>query len=162
MTLLVTGSVLIHLWGAQLGIVAFLIEFTFPRLISTNSWVRVLDNQRADRYSAYGVLQDRKTDKAIPHALVHIHEPDDYLWLNAASYLGSRQRPEAIPYLIKSLRHSAWRSVDERIDSLTKLTGEDFGDDFGKWQEWYLSAAPDVVPDWDASLGHRPQHHQSD
>ena len=129
----------------------------WPRLISTESWVRVLDDPTADRYNAYTILRRRNTDKAIGRALEHIKEEDDYLWLNAASYLGSRHHFAATPYLIKSIRHTASRSVEDRIADLEVITNKNFGYDFEKWQEWYLSTNPEVIPDWDSSLGHNPK-----
>ena len=156
-SLLLIGLLCIHVWGAQLGRLSLFIEHVCPGLISTDSWVRALDDSSTDRNSAYNVLQQRQTDKAIELALRHIRDDDAYLWLNAASYLGSRSRPEATPYLIKSIRHTAWRSVEDRVDDLKRITGEDFGLDFMKWKYWYLSTNPEVVPDWNFALGHNPK-----
>ncbi|MEO0452709.1 MAG: hypothetical protein AAFY98_01060, partial [Verrucomicrobiota bacterium] len=146
-----------HFFGAQSGSLGMFIEISVPRLISTNSWIRSLEaDPTGHGYSIYGFLQKRETDAAIEHALEHIHSDDDYLWLNAATYLGSRGKREAIPYLIKSLRHTASYSIQERIIILERLSGQRFGADFFAWKTWYLSTNPNQIPDWESALGHRP------
>lgn len=155
--LVLLGMISVHFWGAYLGTIGMAVEHFCPGLIRTNSWVSVLDDDpSAYGYSIYGILEKRRTDAAVEYALEHIHSDDAYLWLNAASYLGSRERKEAIPYLIKAIRHTAWRSVDKRVDHLQHLTGQSLGRDFHAWKKWYMSTSPDVIPDWDESLGHSP------
>jgi hypothetical protein len=77
--------------------------------------------------------------------------------MNAASYLGSRGHKEAIPYLIKALRHTAWRSDDERVELLRQLTGETFGNSFEDWSNWYRAQPNPIQIDWESSLGHAPR-----
>lgn len=148
----------VHFFGAQMGSLGMFVEHFYPGLIRTKSWIQCLeDDPTAHGYSVYGYLEKRKTDAAVEHALEHIYSGDDYLWLNAATYLGSRGNREAIPYLIKSIRHTASRSVDERVSQLQSLTNQDFGEDFERWRAWYISTSPNVIPDWDDSLGHAPK-----
>jgi len=129
-----------------------------PELISDEAWRQsVADDPTAHGYSGYGILQDRKSDVAIEEGLRDIHSEDGYVWMNAASYLGSCGRKEAIPYLIKALRHTAWRSDDERVELLRLLTGETFENSFEDWFKWY-DAQPNPIPiNWESSLGHSPR-----
>lgn len=146
---------LVHFRGGQLGMIGSMIEHFYPSLISTNSWIRALESEpTSEGYSVYGYLERRKTDAAVEHALNHIHSEDAYLWLNAATYLGSRNRTEAIPYLIKSIRHTAWRSVSDRTANLSHITGQTFGTNFDDWRLWYETTYPEHQIDWDSSLGH--------
>lgn len=141
-----------------MGTTGMFIEHSYPGLISTSSWIHCLeDDPTAHGYSIYGFLERRRTDAAIEIALEHIKSDDDYLWLNSAIYLGSRDRKEAIPYLIKSIRHTASVSVEDRIRILERLSGKNFGSDFSTWRKWYISNKPQVIPDWESSLGHNPK-----
>tara|TARA_B110000003_G_scaffold217748_1_gene217304 strand:- start:114 stop:635 length:522 start_codon:yes stop_codon:yes gene_type:complete len=154
----ISALAVIHFFGGQLGGLGMFIEYSNPRLISTSSWVRSLESDpTAHGYSVYNFLEERGTDAAVDLALTHIKSDDPYLWLNAATYLGSRSRNESIPYLIKAIRHTAWRSADERIEMLRKLSRESIDSDFEAWKMWYLSTSPSIIPDWDTSLGHSPK-----
>ena len=148
-------GVLVHLFGAQLGgFFSYSFERQFPGFISDRSWLAVVSNpERYDAYSGYGVLEERESDIAIPIARKHIHSSDPYLWLNAATYLGSRGDSEAVPFLIKSLRHYASRSIEERAELLSKLTGVSFGTDFFAWRDWYRVTEAPMQLDWTAALG---------
>ena len=129
-----------------------------PVLISDEAWREsIAKDPTADGYSGYGILQDRGSDAAIGEALRDLKSADAYVWLNAASYLGSRGRSEAIPYLIKALRHSAWRSDEERLAFLRKLTGQTFGNDFEMWRKWYEARPDRIEMDWKSSLGGAPR-----
>lgn len=162
LTAIIAGIVIVHFYGAKLGSLGIFVETFAPGLIRTESWIECLeDAPTAHGYSIYGFLEKRKTEKAIDLALEHIYSDDAYLWLNASTYLGTMQRRESVPLLIKSIRHTAWRSQKERIELLTSITGQDYGDDFVAWKEWYLSSSPEFIPDWDSSLGHSPQTNQS-
>jgi tetratricopeptide (TPR) repeat protein len=86
-----------------------------------------------------------------------LNSTDDYEWLNAAHRLGRRGSELAIPYLIKGLRHRAWRGDEERIWYLRKITGQDFGSDFVRWKQWWESRHPGVAFDWVSYLGSPPR-----
>jgi len=156
-TITIISVILLHFWGAQMGSLGLMIEFSYPGLIRTDSWIRCLEKDpTAHGYGIYSVLEKRDTDKALSHALQHIHSSDDYLWLNASIYLASQDRVEAIPYLIKSIRHTAQYSLNKRIELLEQLSHQQFGKDFSSWKNWYLSTHPAIIPDWESSLGHSP------
>ncbi|MDF1814665.1 MAG: hypothetical protein P1V20_20835 [Verrucomicrobiales bacterium] len=133
-------------------------EFTAPHLISDEAWRRsIAEDPTAHGYSAYGILQKRGSDVAIKEGLRDLLSDDAYVWMNAASYIGSRGHSEAVPYLIKALRHTASRSDGERIDLLQKLTGQSFGNDFERWRSWYNDQPGALELNWDSSLGHSPR-----
>ena len=129
-----------------------------PDLISDEAWREsIAKDPSAHGYSGYSILKDRNSDAAIPEGLRDLKSKDAYVWLNAALYLGSRKRPEAVPYLIKALRHSAWRSDEETVRLLQGLTGQTFGNEFKKWRDWYETQQDRIELDWDSSLGSSPR-----
>jgi HEAT repeats len=135
-----------------------IISRSFPGLIPSNSYVRNLyspDTQLVLEGLYY--LAKRRDPVAVPRAIDLLKSNDDYVWLNAARYLGACKRPEAVPYLIKALRHTAWRDDAERIQYLRDITGLDFGADFTRWQQWWLSSHPDAQFDWVTHLGPNPR-----
>jgi hypothetical protein len=160
----VLALMVIHYYGAQLGTVGFMAEHFLPGIVSSQSYKRaVMHPESYDAYSAYDILGQRRSEVAHHIALQQLSSTDDYLWMNAAHYLGSIGDPASIPYLIKALRHTAWRSDEVRRQLLVKLTSKDFGTDFMKWQQWWLSQHPDVQMDWESHLGFQPrlQHEKS-
>lgn len=133
-------------------------EHFVPGLITDEAWRRsIAEDPTAHGYSGYGILQDRRSDVAIDEGLRALSSDDAYVWMNAASYLGSRGRTEAIPYLIKALRHSAWRSDEERVEILKNLTGQTFGNSCDAWYEWYIVQNDAIELDWESSLGDTPR-----
>jgi hypothetical protein len=148
----------IHFYGAQLGMIGFMADHFLPGIVSSKSYERaVMHPDRDDAYSAYGVLGKRRSPVARDIAMQQLHSEDGYLWLNAARYLGCIREPAAVPYLIKAFRHTAWRADEERRQLLTALTGKDFGTDFAKWRQWWVSQHPDFQIDWDSHLGFNPR-----
>ncbi len=146
----------IHFYGAQLFF-AFLIEHSYPGLISDESWHRaIINNPKSHGYSCFGILEDRGSDCAVETCIPLLKSRNPYIWLNVATYLGSRGRKEAIPYLIKSIRHRASFSKNERIAMLEKLTGQKFGADIIKWIKWYQKTEHPITIDWDSELNWRP------
>lgn len=102
-------------------------------------------------------LSNRKDPSGVPQALVLLESSDDYVWLNAATYLGTCDKKESVPYLIKGIRHTAWRTKDERLLMLQHLTGQKFGNDFSTWQNWWENeSGNDTTLVWDAGLGPNP------
>lgn len=157
---LIVGAVLavIHLRGDQLGAFGNLAYDVAPNLISSESFLRTIEERKdmGKVYDAYYVLAKRNDPIAISHAFQDLNSKDAYLWLNAASYLGKLQRSESIPYLIKALRHSAYLSAPERAEMLQAMTGEQIGVDFVRWREWYEARQPDSQMNWESFLGPRP------
>ena len=135
-----------------------MVEHFARQLMNNEAWREsIAEDPTAYGYSGYGILRERKSDAAIQEGLGDIRSEDAYVWINAASYLGSRGRKEAIPYLIKALRHSASRSDDERVELLRQLTGERFGNSFEEWFNWYAAQPDSVQIDWESSLGRAPR-----
>jgi hypothetical protein len=104
-------------------------------------------------YDSLNILTQRKDPMAVYFEIDMLQSDDDYEWLNAAIYLGACGRQEAVPYLIKALRHTAVRSHDQEAGYLAALTGQNFGTDFEKWKSWWETMHPDSKMDWDSNLG---------
>lgn len=118
----------------------------------------------SDMYSAdEGVIREclwelhaRKDMRGISRAIELLEHPDDYVWLNAALYLGAMGRSESVPYLIKALRHTAARSDIDTIRYLRALTKQDMAD-FEQWRQWWTATHPDFRIQWETHLGERPR-----
>lgn len=137
---------------------AAFVEHLLPSVIPAGSYARNLDSPDPDLVrESLAHLASRKDPIAVPQALPLLKSTDDYIWLNAAHYLGVCGQQEAVPYLIKALRHTAWRADAERVKSLQALTGQSFGSDFAQWQQWWLQQHPEAAPDWSSDLGHKPR-----
>ena len=156
---LIAVLALIYFRGAQLGFVGGLTDHLIPGAVSSGSYLKVIEERTnlSDVYDAYYTLGKRKNPIALEPALEDIHSDDDYLWLNAGHYLGILRREEAVPFLIKALRHTAWRSDEERVARLQGITGQEYGNDFEEWKRWWVSENPAEPMDWSSSLGFRPR-----
>lgn len=135
-----------------------LVEQMYPGFVPATGWARNLHSSDIEliRESLY-FLTKRKDPIGVARAIQLLSHPDDYIWLNAALYVGACKRQESVPYLIKALRHTAWRSDAETAQHLRALTGADYGTDFARWQQWWLASHPDSSLDWDSHLGHSPR-----
>jgi hypothetical protein len=135
-----------------------LFEHLSPGLVPSSSYVNNLKSDDPDLVrESLGYLSSRKDPAGIPNALPLLKSQDDYIWLNAALYTGTSGRQEAVPYLIKALRHTAWRSDSDTLAALTTLTGQNFGNDFSKWQAWWVNQNPNQRFDWTSHLGFSPR-----
>jgi hypothetical protein len=98
---------------------------------STAFYVSELDSPHTNTVlNGLYFLKIRKDPIAIPRAIELLSSADDYIWLNAASYLGACEHQAAIPYLIKALRHTAWRADEKTVSYLQHLTKQKIGADF--------------------------------
>lgn len=147
----------IALFGFSLSVSGF--SGAFIDSAPSHLLLRVIEQKRdLERvYDSYTVLTDRKDPIAIEAALDDVKSDDDYLWVGAAHYLGALNRKESIPYLIKALRHTAWRGDVDRVKFLQSMTGEEFGRDFAAWKDWWVTENPDCRIDWETHLGHAPR-----
>lgn len=135
-----------------------LTEHTIPGLVPASAWARNLDSKDTDLVrESLGFLARRKNPAGVSRAVELLTHPDDYIWLNAAHYAGVCNRQEAVPYLVKALRHTAWRADADTAKYLRGVTGEDFGTDFVQWQKWWLAGHPDSTINWESHLGHAPR-----
>ena len=134
------------------------VETFWPGVIPARAYAANLSSHNPDLVrESLAHLTVRADPLGVPRAIELLQSPDDYIWLNAAHYLGACQRQEAVPYLIKALRHTAWRSDARTVRHLRALTGQDFGASFGQWQEWWTEHHPGRAFDWTSSLGHAPR-----
>jgi hypothetical protein len=135
-----------------------LFELFTPGLVPSSGYVRNLKSNDPDLVrESLSFLDSRKDPAGVANALPLLRSEDDYVWLNAALYTGACGRREAVPYLIKALRHAASRADPETIATLRALTGQKFGNDFSKWQAWWMSRHPGESFDWTSHLGFAPR-----
>lgn len=135
-----------------------LFEHFAPGFVPSSSYVENLKSNDPDLVrESLSFLNSRKDPAGVSNALPLLQSQDDYIWLNAALYTGACGRREAVPYLIKALRHTAWRADPDTLAALTALTGQNFGNDFSKWQVWWISQNPVQSFDWTSHLGFAPR-----
>jgi hypothetical protein len=131
-----------------------MLDVLSPTLLPTNRLFENVQSSDTDlQRDSLSVLTDRKDPAALSAALPLLKNDDAYVWFNAALYLGSLNRQEAVPYLIKGLRHQASRSWGDCANDLTAITGQKFGTDFKKWHEWWDKTHPKSGFDFDSNLG---------
>ncbi|RLC66146.1 MAG: hypothetical protein DRI48_05340, partial [Chloroflexi bacterium] len=122
-------------WGRDFGRASELLG-----VAQSNSEDLVLHLSSADPdivMTALSVLKDRQDPAGKDKARELLNNDNEYIWLNAALYLGAVGDEQAAPYLIKALTHAAWRVHEEAADYLRTLTGQDFGADYAAWAEWW-------------------------
>ena len=153
------GAILVTAWLVPRSVFLMsFVEHMAPGVIPAGSYARNLDSQDPDLVrESLAHLTDRKNPIGLTRGVELLQSTDDYIWLNAAHYTGVCGRQEAVPYLIKSLRHTAWRADNETAQHLRSLTGQDFGTDFTRWQEWWIGQHPDLAIDWTSHLGFSPR-----
>lgn len=135
-----------------------LFEVVSPGLVPSSGYVKNLKSNDPDLVrESLSFLSSRNDSAGVPDALPLLQSQDDYIWLNAGLYTGKCGRQEAVPYLIKALRHTAWRADPDAIAALCALTGKSFGNDFLKWQAWWMSQHPGESFDWTSHLGFSPR-----
>ena len=126
----------------------------FPSFPSSRALSRNVNDGIGDIvYDSLEILTQRKDPIAAYRAIEMLQSNDDSEWLNAAFYLGACGRHEAVPYLIKALRHTAIRHYDQEAGYLTALTAQNYGTDFEKWKSWWEKTHPDSQMDWNSNLG---------
>ncbi|MBK8095044.1 MAG: HEAT repeat domain-containing protein [Verrucomicrobiaceae bacterium] len=134
-----------------------LTENMAPGVVPAHRWAANLDSPDKDLVrESLSFLTTRADPVAVDRAILLLKHPDDYVWLNAAYYIGACKRQEATPYLIKALRHTARKSLDENVSRLESITGKHFGRDFEAWRSWWQNGHPNEVIAWDTGLGFAP------
>jgi hypothetical protein len=88
------------------------------------------------------LLGQRKDPAGQQQARTLLLSKDDYIWFNAALYLGAINDSQAIPYLIKGLKHPASRAYPDVVRELQAITGQNFGMDQAKWIAWWQQQNP--------------------
>ena len=127
-------------------------------VVSDNSYIRAAEDCDWSLASdAYYVLEQRGRAGAENAALRDIHSDHHILWQYAAVYMASQGDERAIPYLIKLIRHTNQYSLDRRIEYLRNLSGQDFGESFTAWRDWYESQSDSINMDWESNLGYNPK-----
>ena len=135
-----------------------MLEHSAPYLLPAAQLARNLESTDTDLIrESLALLCERRNPIAADKAVQLLASPDDYIWLNAALYLGAVGRAEAVPFLIKALRHTAWRSQEDFVSALQRLTSQSFPADFHAWSQWWVAAHPGAAFDFDSHLGPNPR-----
>jgi hypothetical protein len=138
-----TASAILLLRNAATTTAGLTIFEKWPYLVPSETVARNLESRNTNLiYSSLSVLATRKDPLATESALLLLRSHDEYMWLNAALYLGSCENLESVPFLIKGLRHPAWRTHSKCAELLRDLTGEDYGTDAVKWRRWWTQSHP--------------------
>ena len=159
---LVKAKQLFLILAAALGIsyaARVYFEHAFPSSGSATNLVGKLNSpDTATVIQGFQRLTSRADPVGIPRALELLESPDESIWLNAAHYLGACKRSESVPWLIKALRHTSYRSDEATSAYLKGITGQDLGTDFVRWYNWWR-VQPGQPPDfnWTSSLGDAPR-----
>lgn len=98
---------------------------------------------RAAIMLALGKLRDAR---GIPALLVGLHDTDKIARANAAHSLGAYFSPAVVEALITALGDKALRVQQAAADSLTSMTGVDFGMDKTKWLAWWATQTKQMQP----------------
>ena len=98
--------------------------------------------------TALNLLEERRDAAGIPAARDLLTSTDDYIWFSAALYLGAMGESEAVPYLIKGLKHPASRAYVEVASELRAFTGQEFGTDQARWIQWWKEEHPESTFDF--------------
>lgn len=135
-----------------------LVETAAPGTISTSTLRNNLQSANMDLVrETLSILAGHKDPGALDLAIPLLECSDDYVWLSAALYAGACGRTEAVPYLIKGLRHTALRADPDAVACLQRITGKSYGSDFAAWQQWWLQEHPGSTFDWESHLGSSPR-----
>lgn len=89
---------------------------------------------RAAIVLALGKLRDARV---IPTLLIGLKDSDEITRANAAYALGTYYSPKVVDALIKALGDAAAQVRDAALQSLTSMTGMNYGVDQSKWQKWW-------------------------
>jgi len=57
------------------------------------------------------------------------------------------QAVQAIPYLIQALSNADAQVQAAALDALKAITGQDFGSDVGRWQQWWQEQSANIAAD---------------
>jgi hypothetical protein len=129
-------------YGARSGLLMFLLR-NDAVLMPSDSIVRNLEADTGSLVSgSLDVLAERKYAGAQTRGRELLRSRDEYVWFSAALYLGKLGDSAAVPYLIKGLRHPAWRAHAQVVVELQALTGQAIGNDFEAWRQWWVAQHP--------------------
>ncbi len=133
-----------------------MIELCAPDLIPARKLRKNLNSSNPDLViETIAIFKRRKDSSALDVVIPFLQSENPRLWTMSALYVGSFNKEEAVPYLIKALRYWSPRSDNIRVSQLQSITGQTFGNNFDHWRAWWKSEHPDVEFDWESNLGVR-------
>jgi WD40 repeat protein len=88
------------------------------------------------RYAATQALK-KIGDAAVKPLIACLKDKDPYVREVAIAILRDMKEPKAIEPLITALKDEDWNVRNTTAKALKNITGQDFGKDQAKWQEWW-------------------------
>ena len=82
-------------------------------------------------------LGELRDTRAIEALIAALKDEKGLVRSSATEALGEIKDPRAIEPLIAALRDEGWLVRQSATKALAKITGQDFGQDVIKWQEWW-------------------------
>ena len=155
---LFVGSIYIYFSFHRSHLAFSFVSFSHPNLLTDERLLENLESNDDDVIlETLAFLHRSQNFQFIELSIPFLESDNEYVWLNAAHYLGVCGRQEAVPYLIKGLRHTAFRADEESVDLLRKLTGQEFDANFGEWYRWWSDTNSHDDMDWESHLGFDPR-----
>lgn len=111
--------------------------------VSTADYVKHLDSSDPDTVSyALVILKDRADPAGVDKAENLVKSDNPQIWINAAIYLGTLGKSDAVPYLVKALPQADLDQGIQIVQQLKQFTGMPFGNDVNAWQTWWKTTHP--------------------
>jgi|GEM_PF-673178 len=128
----------------------FILEDVLGVRVSSDILAQNLSSQDRDLVmTGLDLLEERRDPAGRETAHKLLESDDDYIWFNASMYLAAIEDQKSVPYLIKGLRHPAWRAHDRVAAYLETLTGQEFRKDQRKWIDWWKETNPELDFDFE-------------
>jgi HEAT repeat protein len=89
------------------------------------------------RQHTIDVLGKFDSAEALVPLIESLHDQVDMVKRTAAAVLANQKNPALIEPLIDALNDPDTFVKDSALQALSNITGQQFGDDISKWQEWW-------------------------
>lgn len=98
--------------------------------------IAVLKDKNLDVRYAVSKSLEKIGEAAVKPLIALLKDKDSYLREIAIAILGEMKETKAIEPLITALKDEEWNVRNTAAKALKKITGQDFGTDQAKWQQW--------------------------
>jgi len=141
-------------WGIEYIIKALEYEDTYVRDSAAEALGEIGPDAKNAIPTLIDLLQDREVyvrksaanalgeigpyaNEAVPALITALEDEDSWVRVYTAEALGKIGDKDAVPALITALEDEDEYVRIEVVTALKKITGEDFGEDPSKWQQWW-------------------------
>lgn len=140
--------------GNVFGFLGFILSFLLLSSLvnaqgdQVDRLIQNLDSQyRELRMSSVWTLGKVKDPRALDALISALKHEDLGVRISAAEALGDKKDPKAISPLITGLKENEETVQEAFIKALESITGEDFGQDLSKWEQWWNENRKTVLED---------------